>query len=98
MVRDWRDFAAEQAGMLSQRQFSSLGVTRGFVRNQLRAGRWVQRTASVFSTTTGLLSDDQRLWLAVLHAGPTALVGGLTAAEAHGMRHGRRDVVTVLRG
>jgi hypothetical protein len=96
MGRDWRDLATEQAGMLSQRQLTALQVPRGFVRNQLRARRWAQRTESVFSTTTGPLSDEQRLWLAVLHAGPTALIGGLTAAEVHGMKNWRRDEITVL--
>ena len=90
------ELAAGQAGMLSQRQLNTLGVRRGFVRNQLRARRWSQRTSSVFSVTTGPLSRDQRLWLATLHAGPTALLGGLTAAELHGLRGWHRDVVTVL--
>ena len=50
----------------------------------------------VISTTTGPLSRDQRLWLAVLHAGPRSMLGGLTAAEVHGLRRWERDVVTVL--
>jgi len=32
----------------------------------------------------------------VLHAGPDALVGGLSAAEVLGMRNWHRDVITVL--
>jgi hypothetical protein len=92
----WPELAAGQAGMLSQRQLNTLGVRRGFVRNQLRARRWSQRTSSVLSVTTGPLTRDQRLWLATLHAGPTALLGGLTAAELHGLRGWHRDVVTVL--
>ena len=96
MEGNWRDLAADQADMLSQPQLTSLGVSRGFVRHQLRAGRWAQRTASVLSTTTGPLSLEQRQWLAVLHAGPTALVGALTAAELHGMKNWHRDEITVL--
>ena len=92
----WPELAAGQAGMLSQRQLNTLGVSRGFVRNQLRARRWSQRTSSVFSITTGPLTRAQLLWLATLHAGPTALVGGLTAAELHGLRGWHRDVVTVM--
>ena len=92
----WRQLADGQAGMLSQRQLTELRVSRSFVRNQLRAHRWVQRTSSVFSTTTGPLSRPQRLWQAVLHAGPTAVIGGLTAAELHGMRNWSRDDITVL--
>lgn len=92
----WVHLAAAQRGMLSQAQLNELGVSRGFVRNQLRAGRWAQRTSSVFSTTTGPLSWEQQLWRAVLHAGPNSLVGGLTAAKVHGLRNWDRPEITVL--
>ena len=92
----WRHLAAGQAGMVSQHQLTELGVSRSFIRNQLRARRWVKRTSSVFSTTTGPLSEEQRLWQAALHAGPTALLGGLTAAGLHGMKNWSRDHITVL--
>ena len=55
-----------------------------------------QRTDSVFSTTIGPLSWEQRLWRAVLHAGPDALIGGLTAAEVLGPRNWHRESITVL--
>ena len=92
----WRHLAGVQAGIVSQHQLTELGVSRSFVRHQLRARRWVKRTSSVFSTTTGPLSEEQRLWQAGLHAGPTALLGGLTAAGLHGMRNWSRDHITVL--
>src|SRR5687768_2889833 len=92
----WSQLASTQAEMLSQRQLTELHVSRSFVRNQLRARRWVQRTSSVFSTTTGPLSWQQRLWQAVLHAGPNATIGGLTAAELHGMKNWSRKDITVL--
>ncbi len=82
--------------MLSQRQLNDLGITRSFVRNQIGAERWLQRTSSVFSTTTGPLSRLQLLWRAALHAGPTALVGGLTAAELHGLQRWHREEITVI--
>lgn len=92
----WEREAALTCGVLSERRLRELGVTRGFVRNQVRAGRWAERTHSVYTTTTGPLSPEQRRWVAVLHCGPDALLGGLTAAAAHGMRHWPRDEVTVL--
>lgn len=92
----WYDVAERQAGMLAQRQLAELGVSRSFVRNQLRARRWAQRTSSVFSTTTGPLSRPQLLWRAVLHAGPTAMIGALTAAELLGLRGWYRDEITVI--
>ena len=88
--------AESQAGVLSEATLRELGVRRAFVRNQLRAGRWAERTHSVYSTTTGPLSREQLLWVALEHAGPAALLGGLTAAELLGLQNWRRDDVTVL--
>jgi hypothetical protein len=96
MEQDWRMLAQAQHGLLSQRQLTALGVSRATVRNHLRARRWSQRSSSVFSVTTGPLSWEQQLWRAVLHAGPGALIGGLTAMKVHGMRGWDRDEVTVL--
>jgi len=96
VVEGWYDVAERQAGMLAQRQLTELAVTRSFVRNQLRARRWAQRTSSVFSITTGPLSRPQLLWRAVLHAGPTAMVGALTAAEIHGLQRWPREQITVI--
>jgi hypothetical protein len=92
----WAALAARQHGLVSQRQLNELGVSRATVRNQLRARRWAQHTSSVFSTTTGPLTWDQRLWRAVLHAGPSSILGGLTAAKVHGLRNWDRDEITVL--
>ena len=43
-----------------------------------------------------MLTWEQRCWLAVLHAGPRSLLGGLTAAEAGGLASWHRDTITVL--
>ncbi len=92
----WRQQAESQAGLLSQRQLTDLQVSRSAVRRHLRVGRWSQRTSHVFSITTGPLSFEQRLWMSVLHAGPTALIGGLSAGAVHGLRNWHRDEITVL--
>lgn len=92
----WTDLAAAQEGLLSWRQLGELGVARSEVRHHLRMRRWARRTEEVLSTTTGPLSWEQRLWCSVLHAGPDALIGGLTAAEVHGMTNWHRDDITVL--
>lgn len=92
----WRDLARAQAGLVARRQLNALGVDRFLIRNQLAAERWAELTPTVVATTTGPLSREQRMWLGVLHAGPEALVGGLTAAEVHGLRNWPRDHVTVL--
>jgi hypothetical protein len=98
MEEPWSALALRQHGLLSQRQLRELGVSRSTVRSQLRAGRWSQRSSSVFSVTTGPLSWEQQLWRAVLHAGPDSVIGGLTATRVHGLRNWDRSEVTVLVG
>lgn len=91
----WRGLARRQEGLLSRRQLHGLGVDRWAVRAQVRAERWVVRTPMVVSTTTGPLDRAQTRWLGVLHAGPGAVLGDLTAAEVHGLQRWHRDDVTV---
>lgn len=92
----WIPLASEQAGLVSRRQLNALGVDRSRVRNQVAARRWVERSPTVIGTTTGPLSREQMRWLGVLHAGPRAVLGDLTAAEVAGLRHWHRDQVCVL--
>ncbi len=94
--RRWVALAESQADVVARRQLRALGVTEATVRAHLRVGRWAERTSTVLTTTTGRLTWEQRVWVAVLHAGPRALVGGLTSAALHGLRHWQRDDVTVV--
>lgn len=96
--RLWAPLAETQAGLLSHRQLRELRVSRGEIRNHLRVGRWAVRSAEVVSTTTGPLSPEQALWLGVLHGGPTAMVGALSAAARRGLKRWERDEVTILVG
>jgi len=96
--RTWHEVAESQSGVLSERSLRELKVTRAFVRNQVAAGRWAERTHSVYTTTTGPLSREQLMWVALEHAGPGALLGGLTATELYGMKNWARDDITVLVG
>ncbi|MDN4173762.1 hypothetical protein QWY28_12445 [Nocardioides sp. SOB77] len=97
MAREtWRTVSARQAGMVSRAQLAAVGVDRFAVRNQVAAGRWVLRSATVVSTTTGELTRLQTMWLGVLHAGDRSVLGDLTAAELAGLRHWHRETVTVL--
>jgi hypothetical protein len=95
-VESWAELAQAQAGALSWRQLRELDVSRAVVRNKLSSGRWAQRTEEVLTTTTGPLSDEQRRWVAVLHCGPGALIGGLTAAHLHGLQRWHRGEVHVI--
>lgn len=92
----WRTLSGRQAGMVSRGQLTALGIDRFAIRNQVAAERWVLRSSTVVSTTTGELSRLQVAWLGVLHAGERSLVGDLTAAELAGLRNWHRDAITVL--
>jgi len=88
--------ASQQEGLVARRQLLALGMDADRVRNHVAASRWAERSALVLSTTTGPLTRAQTRWLGVLHAGPRALVGGLSAAEVHGLRNWHRDETTIL--
>lgn len=82
--------------MLSRRQLRGLHVSESELRHHVSMERWAHRSSGVVSTTTGPLSPDQRLWLGVLHAGPSAMVGGLSAAALHGLQRWQREEITIL--
>lgn len=92
----WRPVAAQQAGLITRAQLRDLGVARWAVQHRIETERWTGHGPVVISTTTGALTREQLMWLGVLHAGPPAVVGDLTAAELAGLRHWHRDEVTVL--
>jgi hypothetical protein len=93
---DWHALAEAQEGAVARRQLLALGYSRHYVRRQLDARRWVARTSTVLSTVTDPPTWEQRVWTAALHAGGTALAGGLTALEWHGLRGWHRTEITVL--
>jgi len=95
-MTDLDSLLEQQCGLIARRQLHAHGIDRFGVRNQVVARRWVQRTPRVIGTTTGPLSREQLHWLAVLHAGPRSLLGGLTAAEVQGLKRWNRDAITVL--
>jgi very-short-patch-repair endonuclease len=95
-VEHWRALAQAQDGVLARRQLTGLGFGWDRVESQIRAERWAARTPRVLSTFTGTPTWQQRSWIGVLHAGGSALVGGLTALEWHGLRNWHREEITVL--
>ena len=88
--------AAEQSGILARRQLEALGWTDSHVDHELRFQRWQRPAPGVLALNTGELSDDQRLWVGVLHAGPGAVLSHLTAARRGGLRWVGRDMIDVL--
>lgn len=96
MLPNWEAVAAAQSGMIARRQLVAMGVDWGRVRNNVAARRWAARSGTVLSTFTGPLAPVHLMWLGVLHAGGDSLIGGLTAATAHGLTRWDRAEVTVL--
>ena len=90
------ELLTSQQQMVARRQLLPLGIEWEGVRDQVRARRWVVHTPRVVGTTTGALTWEQRCWLAVLHAGPRSLLGGLSAAEVLGLTGWHRETITVL--
>lgn len=93
---DWKRRALSQGGLLTRVQLAEHGIDRWAVRHRIDTGRRVEHTPTVIGTTTGKLSREQLMWLGVLHGGPDALVGDLSAAEVAGLRNWHRDDVTIL--
>jgi hypothetical protein len=86
----------EQVGVLTRAQaVAELGP--GKVRHLVATGRWRNVCRGILLTHSGEPTPAQHLWIAVLAAGPGALLAGLSAARAAGL-HGnwRRDVIDVL--
>jgi hypothetical protein len=95
-VGDLDELIQRQAGMVARRQLNGLGRDADHVAAQVTARRWVASTPRVVSTVTGALTWEQRCWMAVLHAGPRSLLGGLSAGETCGLVGWHRDTITVL--
>jgi very-short-patch-repair endonuclease len=93
---DWLLFG--QAGVITWRQAAGqLGPAR--VRHLVATGRWRRLCRGVLVTFTGQLGRDQQLWVAVLAAGDGAVLAGLAAARAGGLRRvpaERGDAIDVL--
>ena len=97
MVGDgWRDVAAGQCGLITRAQLAAVGVDRWKVAHRIATERWVELAPTVISTTTGVLTRQQVMWLGVLAGGSEAMLGDLSAAEMRGLRNWHRDDVSIL--
>jgi hypothetical protein len=71
-------------------------VTRDEIRWQVSSGRWQRPCRGVVVAHSGELTDEQALRVALMHAGPRAVLAGLTAARLDGFtgfgdKHSVRD-------
>jgi hypothetical protein len=87
--------ARAQKGVFTRRQALRAGVTRDAVNAKVRHRTWRRLYPGVYTTGLGRLSRETRLWAAVLHAGPGAVLSHETAAELHGLISGESAVIHV---
>jgi hypothetical protein len=76
--------ARYQEGIIGRSQAISAGISPAIVRRRLQAGDWQQFGPGVYATFTGKSTREAKLWIAVLRAGPGAVLSHETAAELHG--------------
>jgi len=76
---------AGQDQVLSRTQLAELGFDRHAVAHRVETDRWRAVGRRVVVLATGELTFRQRIWVAVLHAGPASALADLTAAQADGL-------------
>jgi hypothetical protein len=88
--------AALQCGVLTRDQLLAHGLTREQIETEIRAVRWRALGRRVIVLHNAALTDEQRLWAAVLlPTKPTALAG-LSAATSAGLRGFEPDRVHIV--
>jgi hypothetical protein len=80
---DWLLF--KQAGVITWAQAVAL-LSPGKIRHLLTTGRWQRPYRGVLVAHSGRLDPPQDLWVAVLAAGPSAVLAGLAAARDGGLQ------------
>lgn len=89
----WLRFRQEDVISLAQ---ASRHLSRKAIRHRVESGRWRQVHRAVFVTHSGPVDLEQFRWIAVLAAGPHAVLGGLSAAQAGGLRGFRTRPIDLL--
>ncbi|MET0965061.1 MAG: hypothetical protein ABWZ02_01615, partial [Nakamurella sp.] len=75
----WETVTDLQAGVISRGQLLELGLTAAQVRADLNSRRWQRMLPGVYATFTGPVGNIERVWAAVLYAGPGAAASRATA-------------------
>ena len=91
-----RRVAALQSGVVTRRQLRALDWTDTHIDHELDYGRWQRPARGCVVLHTGDLTDEQRLWLGVLHAGHGAALSHLTAVRRAGLRWVGPETIDVL--
>jgi hypothetical protein len=71
-------------------------LSRKAVRHRVAAGHWQQPHRSVLVTHNGPISAGERTWIAVLAGGEDAMLAGVSAAQAGGLRGYGDDSIHIV--
>lgn len=74
-----------QGGAVAREQLIAHGKSEDEGRGKVKTGKWQRLYWGVYYVYTGPVPRETRLWGAVLRAGPGAMLGYETAAEAYGL-------------
>jgi hypothetical protein len=81
------ELATAQGGVITRAQAHALGFSSAAIRANLAGGRWQAVGAHSLCVTTGPLTEEARVWTAVLEAGPRAYLDGESALVMAGLRN-----------
>ena len=87
--------ARDHDGVAHRADLRRVGVTRADIRIEVAAGRWRTAGRHTIVLGTGPLTETARRWHAVWESGPGAVLDGVSALQAAGLRgfaHDRIDV------
>lgn len=76
---------SDHSGVITRAQVARSGPGAIKADNQLRYGRWQRLQRGVYAPFTGQPTREERIWAALLRAGPGATLSHWTAAERHGL-------------
>ena len=76
---------AEHSGLITRAQFADSRLDSIAADNRVRYGRWQRLQRGVYATFTGEPTREQRIWAALLRAGPGATLSHWSAAERHAL-------------
>ena len=93
-ARAWR-VAADQDGVISRAQLRAVGLTRGQIRTEVRAGRWRRHGDNTIAVHTADLSGSALRWRAVWEVGAGAALDGVTALIAAGLTGFTEELIHV---
>src|SRR4051812_274227 len=91
------DLISAQHGAFSRAQAGAAGYNRSATRSQVRQGRWHQVARNVFTLVGSPATWHQRLWCAVLEAGPAAVLSHRTAAQLLGVPGFTNNIVELTK-